>query len=73
MGLKEIVNSHILQVGDKVEHKEPYQNEVYYGTITEIWVVVHDGGNYTRMRVVRDMDDPTSWWACNPEDVRKIT
>lgn len=73
MGLKEIVDSHILQVGDKVESKKPGYNEMYYGTITEIWVVAHEEGSYTRMRVLRDLDDPTSWWACNPEEVRKVT
>lgn len=73
MGLKEIVHSHILQVGDKVESKKPGYNETYYGTITEIWVVTCENGNYTRMRVLRDLDDHTSWWACSPEEVRKVT
>lgn len=65
----------VIRVGDRVEHIDSFKAEIYYGIITEIWLVGDDGNfgyDHTRVMVLREVDDPTSWWACDPQDIRRV-
>lgn len=62
----------VIRVGDRVEHIDPFQAEMYYGTVEEFWVIYEGGPPRCRLRVLRDVDDPTSWWACDPEYIKKV-
>lgn len=64
----------ILTRGDHVRSVDPYLKDDYCGQIINIWWVVstptHPG--HCRISVLRNPYDPTSWFACNPEDLEKV-